>query len=63
MEINHLDAKTLHSAFITACDFIITNRENLNAINLFPVADGDTGDNMSATALAVIHHSSQRNLP
>ncbi len=60
MEIRQLDAVTLHSAFITACDFIITNRENLNAINLFPVADGDTGDNMSATALSVIHHSSPK---
>ncbi|KTD49316.1 DegV family protein [Legionella quateirensis] len=57
MEIHHLDAKTIHSAFLTACDAIISNRENLNAINLFPVADGDTGDNMSATALSVITHS------
>lgn len=60
MEIHHLDAKTIHSAFLTACDSIISNRENLNAINLFPVADGDTGDNMSATALAVINHSSTK---
>lgn len=60
MEIRQLDAETLHSAFITACDFIITNRENLNSINLFPVADGDTGDNMSATALSVINHSSPK---
>ncbi|RUR20525.1 DegV family protein [Legionella sp. km535] len=60
MEIHHLDAKTIHSAFLTACDSIISNRENLNAINLFPVADGDTGDNMSATALSVITHSSSQ---
>jgi DegV family protein with EDD domain len=58
MEIEHLDAHSLHSAFITACDFVISNREYLNSINVFPVADGDTGDNMSATALSVIHHSS-----
>ncbi|TAL60544.1 MAG: DegV family protein [Legionella sp.] len=60
MEIRYLNAATIHSAFLTACDFIISNRENLNAINLFPVADGDTGDNMSATALSVIHHSSAK---
>ncbi|WP_298623823.1 DegV family protein [uncultured Legionella sp.] len=58
MVINHLDAQAIHSAFLMACDSIISNRENLNAINLFPVADGDTGDNMSATALAVINNSS-----
>lgn len=60
MEIRFLDAVSVHSAFVTACDFIISNRENLNSINLFPVADGDTGDNMSATALSVIHHSSPK---
>lgn len=58
MELHHLDAKTLHSAFLTACDSIVIHREKLNAINLFPVADGDTGDNMSATALSVIQLSS-----
>ena len=58
MELYHLDAKTIHSAFLTACNAIIINREHLNTINLFPVADGDTGDNMSATALSVIRHSS-----
>lgn len=57
MKRHQLDAQTIHAAFLTACDFIITNRENLNAINLFPVADGDTGDNMAATALSVIHLS------
>lgn len=61
MEIHHLDAKTIHSAFLTACDSVISNREQLNAINIFPVADGDTGDNMSATALAVINHSTTKN--
>ncbi|KTD57591.1 DegV family protein [Legionella shakespearei] len=60
MEIRHLDTNTLHSAFLTACNSIISNREKLNSINLFPVADGDTGDNMSATALAVIHHSATK---
>ncbi|CAM2742637.1 DegV family protein [Legionella worsleiensis] len=57
MELHRLDAKTIHSAFLTACDFVIANREQLNAINVFPVADGDTGDNMSATALSVLSHS------
>ena len=29
-------------------------RERLNAINVYPVADGDTGSNMLATADAVV---------
>jgi DegV family protein with EDD domain len=60
MEMKHLDVSTIHGAFLTACEAIIINRENLNAINLFPVADGDTGDNMSSTALAIITHSSSK---
>jgi len=60
MEIRHLNSETIHCAILSACNFIINNRENLNAINLFPVADGDTGDNMSATALSMIHLSSAK---
>lgn len=60
MEIQRLDVNTLYAAILTACDSVITNRDKLNAINLFPVADGDTGDNMSSTAMAIINHSSAK---
>lgn len=58
MELRILESQTFYSALITACSNIVDQREKLNAINLFPVADGDTGDNMAATAMAVIHYSS-----
>ncbi|KTC98569.1 DegV family protein [Legionella erythra] len=57
MALLHLDAGLLHSAIIHACYTLIQQRESLNAINLFPVADGDTGDNMAATARAIVTHA------
>ncbi len=57
MELRILESQTFYSALITACNHLVSQREHLNAINLFPVADGDTGDNMAATALAVIQYS------
>jgi uncharacterized protein len=57
MALQQLDAGLLHSGFINACHAIILQRETLNAINVFPVADGDTGNNMAATAEAVINHA------
>lgn len=52
-----LDAEQLYFATLAGCHAVIRERECLNAINVFPVQDGDTGDNMAATATAVIHHA------
>lgn len=59
MVLEHLDAKLVYSAIIHACHNVIAQRESLNAINVFPVADGDTGNNMAATARAIINHATQ----
>ncbi|OGV49062.1 MAG: hypothetical protein A3F46_09370, partial [Legionellales bacterium RIFCSPHIGHO2_12_FULL_42_9] len=64
MALLYLNANMFHGAVIQACHWVIQQREALNAINIFPVADGDTGDNMAATASAIIHHApSQPTLP
>lgn len=60
MALLHLDAGLLHSAVKHACFVLVQQRESLNAINLFPVADGDTGDNMAATAKAIITHAAEQ---
>lgn len=57
MALLHLDAGLLHSAVIKACRNLMAQRINLNAINVFPVADGDTGDNMAATARAIVNYA------
>lgn len=57
MALLQLNIPLLYSAVINACYELISHREALNAINLFPVADGDTGNNMASTVEAIIHHS------
>ncbi|VEG91647.1 DegV family protein [Legionella spiritensis] len=60
MALLQLDSGLLHSAVVHACYELVKNRETLNAINVFPVADGDTGNNMAATAKAIITYSSRQ---
>ena len=57
MTLSTLDAEQLYFATLAGCHAVVRERETLNAINVFPVQDGDTGDNMAATASAVIHHA------
>lgn len=58
MTLSRLNAEHLYQALLAGCQAIVKEREALNAINIFPVQDGDTGDNMAATASAVINHAS-----
>jgi DegV family protein with EDD domain len=57
MHLSHLSPTLLHQAIIKGCQSVISVREQLNAINIFPVADGDTGDNLASTATAIIANS------
>ncbi len=49
MGIRYLDGTRLQRIFIAAANWVNARREQLNAINVFPVPDGDTGTNMAAT--------------
>ena len=49
-----LDAPQLHDAFRTAERWLDGNRDRLNAINVYPVPDGDTGTNMLLTLRAAL---------
>ena len=42
----------LRDAFISAANNISNHKQNVNALNVFPVPDGDTGTNMSMTITA-----------
>jgi dihydroxyacetone kinase-like predicted kinase len=53
----HLSPTLLHQAIIRGCQSIVSVKEQLNTINIFPVADGDTGDNLASTASAIIDNS------
>ncbi|MEG1994506.1 MAG: DAK2 domain-containing protein, partial [Oscillospiraceae bacterium] len=44
-----ITGKMLRDAFISGANNIYNNRQQIDALNVFPVPDGDTGTNMSMT--------------
>lgn len=44
-----LNVEQLKSAIISASNNLTNNKERIDALNVFPVPDGDTGSNMSST--------------
>lgn len=50
MKITTLDGTLLKKALIGGVNYLIQNKDEVNALNVFPVPDGDTGTNMSLTA-------------
>jgi len=47
-------SKRFRQAIMAGADWLVRNREELDRINVFPVADGDTGSNMSATLASAL---------
>jgi DegV family protein with EDD domain len=47
--IRYLNGLRFRRALIAGARQLIENRERINSINVFPVADGDTGSNMAGT--------------
>ena len=54
MDISKLDSEKLYYSFVSGAQEVIKNKNSLNEINVFPVADGDTGSNLSSTMHAII---------
>ena len=50
--VNTVDGARLRDMVIGAATLLESNKDALNALNVFPVPDGDTGTNMSLTMLA-----------
>jgi len=53
MKIRYLNGIRLKRAIIAGSNTVIQDREYLNKINVFPVADGDTGTNMASTLQSI----------
>lgn len=54
MNLTELTAASLRSFFCGGCGFLAANKERVDALNVFPVPDGDTGTNMSLTMQSAI---------
>ncbi|GHO43636.1 DAK2 domain-containing protein [Ktedonospora formicarum] len=52
--ISVFDGQDLRKAILAGAAWLEENREKINALNVFPVPDGDTGSNMSATMRSAI---------
>jgi DegV family protein with EDD domain len=61
----HLDGDTLATALTSGIHQVISEQELLNRINVFPVADSDTGTNLSlslSAALSVLNRPGEKHL-
>ncbi|NLV68651.1 MAG: DAK2 domain-containing protein, partial [Spirochaetes bacterium] len=54
MQITYLDGKRMRRALIAGARQLIKYKDQLNKINVFPVADNDTGTNLAGTMTAMI---------
>ena len=52
--ISVFDGQDLKKAMMAGAAWLVEHRDAINALNVFPVPDGDTGSNMSATMQAAI---------
>jgi uncharacterized protein len=49
MKISYINGKRIYYAFLAGTREVMQQRRHLNEINVFPVADGDTGNNLAST--------------
>ncbi len=54
--ISVFDGQDLKKAILAGAAWLEENRETINALNVFPVPDGDTGSNMAATMKSAIRN-------
>ena len=54
MAITKIDGMMLKEMLSSGAALLVQNRESVDALNVFPVPDGDTGSNMSQTITAAI---------
>ena len=59
--MREIDANKLHQMIIGAYELLNENREMVNALNVFPVPDGDTGTNMTMTMKSGVDKVNQLN--
>lgn len=52
-----IDGHNIYNYFMSGARKIIYNERDLNSINVFPVADGDTGTNLALTMRVVLQNS------
>ena len=54
MDSEYINGLKLKEMFLAAAQSLEANKQVINALNVFPVTDGDTGTNMSLTMMAAV---------
>ncbi len=54
-----IDGELFSTGFKKGTEILLTHVDELNALNVFPVPDGDTGSNMSSALLEACNHINQ----
>ena len=55
--MRQLDSITVYNAYLLGAKKVIEHKNLLNKINVFPVADGDTGSNLFSMMNSIIHEA------
>ena len=57
VKITEINGKQLYNSFLSGAHRIFENQKMINKINVFPVADADTGTNLASTMRSIIDAS------
>ncbi|MQN01467.1 MAG: DAK2 domain-containing protein [Lachnospiraceae bacterium] len=52
MAVNSIDAALISKMFLAGARYLENQKDHINELNVFPVPDGDTGTNMTATIMS-----------
>ena len=63
MQIKTIDGMMLKEMFLSGATLVDNNRAIIDALNVFPVPDGDTGTNMSQTINMAVKELTMRTFP
>lgn len=63
MKLKLLSGESIYYGFLSGANEVIKQKLDLNRINVFPVADGDTGTNLAYTMNTIISSSQIKNSP
>lgn len=57
MEVKNITSDDIYNAFLYGASEVVSSTQHLNRINVFPIQDGDTGNNLSSMMKTMIKES------
>ncbi|NLC65762.1 MAG: DegV family EDD domain-containing protein [Clostridium sp.] len=60
MELRNITSDDIYNAFLYGASEVVSSTQHLNKINVFPIQDGDTGNNLSSMMKTMINESTKK---